>query len=77
MDWFLYDRDLRLDLMNCAFRCERKWNDYLVEMRLVLISNYSAIVNTNKKYTSLIYANQLKKRIYRSIISVFQKQRTN
>ena len=26
-------------LMNCVFRCEMKWNDYLLEMRLVLISN--------------------------------------
>ena len=31
--------------------CERKGNDYLLEMRLVLISNYSATFSTNKKTT--------------------------
>ena len=64
------------ELINCVFHCERKWKDYLLEIELVLISNYSATVSTNKYYTNLIYANQLKKRICRSIISVIQKQRT-
>ena len=64
------------ELINCVFHCERKWKDYLLEIRLVLISNYSATVSTNKYYTNFIYANQLKKRICRSIISVIQKQRT-
>ena len=45
-------------------------------MRLVLINNYPATVSTNKNYTNLFYANQLKKRIYRSILSVIQNQRT-
>ena len=49
--------------MNCVFSCETKWNTYLLEMRLVLISNYlttftqnfsDASVNTNKNYTKLI-----------------------
>ena len=80
MHWFLYDRDLRHERvaswMNCVFCCGRKWKDYLLEMRLVLISNYSATVNTNKNYTNLIYVNQLKKQIYRSIIIVIQNRRT-
>ena len=63
-------------LMNCVSRCEMKWNDYLAEMKLVLISNHSATGNTKKNYTNLIYANQLKKRICRSIIIVIQKQKT-
>ena len=63
-----------------------KWSDYLLEMRLVLKSYYLTIftqkfsdtsINTNKNYTNLINTNQLKKnkRIYRSLISVFQKQK--
>ena len=28
------------NLMNCVFSCEAKWNTYLLEMSLVLISNY-------------------------------------
>ena len=57
------------ELMNSAVRGREK-------MRLVLISNYLATVSTNKNYANLIYANQLKKRIRRSIISVIRKQRT-
>ena len=62
--------------MNGVFCYEMKWNDYLLEMRLVLVGNYSATVSTNKNYTNLIYVTQVKKRICRSIISVIQKQKT-
>ena len=64
------------DLMNCVFRYERKGNYYLLEMRLVLISNYPAAVSINEHYTNLFHANQLKKRICRSTLSVIEKQRT-
>ena len=49
--------------MNCVFSYEMKWNDYLLDMRLVLISNYlttftqnfsNASVNTSKNYTNLV-----------------------
>ena len=74
--FYMIGSSVMKDLMNCVFRCERKGNDYLLEMRLVLISNYSATFSTNENYTNLIYMNQLEKRIYGSIISEIQKQRT-
>ena len=49
--------------MNCVFSDEMKWNDYLLDIRLVLISNYlttftqnfsDASVNTSKNYTNLV-----------------------
>ena len=73
-------------LMSCHFRCEMKWNDYLLEMRLVLISNYlttltqnfsDTSVNTNKNYTNFINESQLKKRVVRSLINVIQSKKHN
>ena len=66
------------NLVNCVFRCETKWDGYLLEMRLVLISNYiitftqnfgDASVNNNKNYTNLPNAN------YSLKFSVHEKSR--
>ena len=71
--FYMIGTSVMKELMNCVFPSEMKWNDNLLELKLVLISNYSATVSTHKNCANLIYANQFKKRICRLIISVSHK----
>ena len=65
-------------LMNCLFRCEVKWNGFLLEIRLILISNYLTTFTQNLAILplTLIRITQTSlRRIRESLICMIQKQK--
>ena len=65
-------------LMNCLFRCEVKWNGCLLEIRLILISNYLTTFTQNLAILPLTLTRITQaslRRIRESLICMIQKQK--